>query len=67
MSNSEEPIADSVDVAIKRLSISKTSMYGEIKSGRMVALKAGGRTLISRVEQERWLNALPRLVTTNEL
>ncbi|MGY2733638.1 helix-turn-helix domain-containing protein [Sphingomonas sp. UYP23] len=54
-----EPLADPVPVAAGRLSICRAQLYKEIAAGRIVARKAGKRTLIERSEQARWLSALP--------
>lgn len=59
MTNSQEPLADTVIDAASRLSICRAQLYKEIKAGRLVARKAGRRTLIERTEQARWLAALP--------
>lgn len=60
MNVSDSPIADPIAVAAKRLSVSRAFLYVEIKAGRLISLKAGARTLISRAEQTRWLAALPQ-------
>ena len=52
-------LADPVPAAAERLGISRSRLYREIKAGKITALKAGGRTLISRASQEQWLAALP--------
>ncbi|QGN56179.1 DNA-binding protein [Novosphingobium sp. Gsoil 351] len=54
-----EPIADDPAAAAKRLGICRAQLYVELAAGRLVARKAGRRTLIARVEQDRWLAALP--------
>lgn len=54
-----EPLADAVVVAAKRLGICRAKAYQEISAGRLMARKAGRRTLIERAEQARWLAALP--------
>ena len=57
--NLVEPIADDPAAAAKRLGICRAQLYLEISAGRLVARKAGRRTLVERVEQNRWLTALP--------
>ena len=57
--HSVQPLADPIPVACKRLGVSRSTIYLELADGRMTALKARGRTLITRAEQERWLAALP--------
>ena len=61
MTSTIEPLADSVVVAAKRLGICRAKAYQEISSGRLVARKAGRRTLIERAEQARWLDSLPMM------
>lgn len=57
--NLVEPIADDPAAAAKRLGICRAQLYLEISAGRLVARKAGRRTLIARAEGDRWLAALP--------
>ena len=54
-----EPIVDTLERACARLSISRSLAYTEIKAGRLIALKARGRTLITREAQAQYLAALP--------
>lgn len=42
-------------------SIGRSFAYAEIKSGRLAARKAGNRTLILRVDAERWVASLSTL------
>lgn len=58
MENSE-PLADPVPVAAMRLGICRAKLYLELAAGRIIARKAGRRTLIERTEQARWLTSLP--------
>lgn len=44
-------------------SIGRTSVYEEIKSGRLRAKKRAGRTLIPRLAAAEWLANLPDLTT----
>lgn len=59
MTTAIEPLADTVLVAAARLGICRAQLYKELALSRLVARKAGRRTLIERTEQARWLNALP--------
>lgn len=59
MTYSNEPLADSVAGAAKRLGISRSAVYLELQAGRLVGRKAGRRTLIERTEELRWLASLP--------
>lgn len=59
MTNTIEPLADSVSDTAARLGICRAKCYTEISSGRLIARKVGRRTIIERTEQARWLAALP--------
>ena len=59
MINPNEPLADSVVVTASRLGICRAQVFIEIKSGRLAALKAGRRTLITRAAQQDWVSNLP--------
>lgn len=59
MQPSVAPLADTVLVAAARLNICRAQLYKEIAAGRILARKLGRRTLIERVEQERFLASLP--------
>lgn len=59
MTNSIEPLADTVAGAVKRLGVCRAKIYMEIASGRLIARKVGRRTIIERSAQEAWLAALP--------
>lgn len=52
------PLAYSVREACRTLGIGKTSLYEEIKAGRLRAVKAGARTLIPADALHSWLDAL---------
>ncbi|MCB1383233.1 MAG: helix-turn-helix domain-containing protein [Notoacmeibacter sp.] len=41
--------------------ISRSSVYRQIASGQLTAMKAGHRTLIRADEAQRWLDALPAM------
>lgn len=57
----DEPLADDVPTAASRLGICRAQAYKEIAAGRLVARKAGRRTLIERAAQIAWLTALPTM------
>ena len=42
-------------------SLGRTFAYGEIKSGKLRAVKCGTRTLILRRDAEAWARSLPAL------
>jgi hypothetical protein len=54
-----EKFAFSPDDAAHISSVSRTRIYAEIKSGRLVARKAGKQTVITADDLKSWLNALP--------
>jgi excisionase family DNA binding protein len=41
--------------------LSRAQVYNEINAGRLVARKAGTRTLIGRHDADAWLAALPAM------
>jgi hypothetical protein len=45
----------------RRNGIGVTKTYQEIKTGRLVALKCGSRTIITVEEERAWLSRLPKL------
>ncbi|WP_421621779.1 helix-turn-helix domain-containing protein [Alkalilimnicola ehrlichii] len=52
------PLSYSVNDACRALGIGRTTLYDEIKQGRLRALKVGRRTLIRHRDAEAWLNRL---------
>lgn len=44
-----------------RNGIGKTTLYAEIKSGRVEAIKIGRKTLITAAAEQDWLSSLPRI------
>ncbi len=58
MQNEPDRVADNIPQACERLGISKTLIYKEIGAGRLKAVKAGRRTLITRDAQQSWLASL---------
>jgi excisionase family DNA binding protein len=55
-----DKLAFSPDEAASRASIGRTFIFSEIKNGRLEAVKAGSRTLITRDAMTAWLKSLPR-------
>jgi len=46
----------------ERHNISNTTLYDQIKKGRLVALKVGRRTIITEeAEKKNWLASLPKM------
>lgn len=58
-----EPLVDRVPEAARRLGLSKTGLYAQIKAGKLRAVKAGGKTLITRDDQAAWVASLAELKT----
>lgn len=54
-----EPLADPLNVAAKRMGISRAGAYNLINRGCLRAVKAGRRTLVLRAEQLRFVESLP--------
>ena len=59
MSYPVEPLADPIPEACRRLGMSKSTLYLELKAGAIKALKIRGKSIITRAEQERYLTSLP--------
>ena len=59
MTDKNEPLADSPAVAAMRMGISRSIFYIEMRAGHIETRKIGRRTLVPRIEQARWLAALP--------
>jgi excisionase family DNA binding protein len=45
----------------ERHNISNTTLYDQIKKGRLVALKVGRRTIITEEAEKDWLASLPKV------
>lgn len=43
----------------KWANIGRTKLYSEMSAGRLAAKKMGSRTLIPRVEAQKWMEQLP--------
>jgi excisionase family DNA binding protein len=52
-----EPIALTVEQAARAAGVGRTSLYAELKAGRLRATKACGRTLIMHCDLVAWLEA----------
>jgi hypothetical protein len=59
-----ETLADEGAISIKRFcqrnNVGVTTAYKEIGTGRLVARKCGGRTLILLEDERKWRDSLPR-------
>lgn len=49
----------------ERYNIGRTTAYAEIKTGRLCAVKAKRRTLISLRSAREWFDSLPEIKTKN--
>lgn len=58
-SSLDDALADSPLIAARRLGVSRSQFYLELRAGRIRARKLGRRTLVPRAEQARWLSELP--------
>ena len=58
-SNAPELFAYSIDDVIERVPFGRSTIYEEIKAGRLIARKVRGRTLILPADLTSYLAALP--------
>ncbi|KQZ65566.1 hypothetical protein ASD67_00145 [Sphingopyxis sp. Root1497] len=56
-------LVDTVTDTAHRLGLSRTGVYAQIKAGKLRAVKAGGKTLITRDDQAAWVASLSELKT----
>jgi predicted site-specific integrase-resolvase len=61
MKTNVEPIADPVNVACERIGIGRNVFYQELAEGKISAVKARGKTLVTREEQARYIRSLPKV------
>jgi excisionase family DNA binding protein len=54
------PIACTIPDAVRVSGISRTSIYGALKEGRLSAVKCGKRTLITYASLSNFLASLPQ-------
>lgn len=55
--NTNTPLAHTVDEAIKRLAVSRTTLYELIKAREITPFKIGRKTLIPEAELRRFVDA----------
>jgi excisionase family DNA binding protein len=58
MANSK--VVFSVDEFRERYGVGKTTIYEEIRAGRLMAMKVGRRTIITEEDGQNWLRSLPK-------
>ncbi len=54
----DSALAYSIESLASATGLGRTFLYGEIAERRLIARKAGRRTVILRADAERWLTAL---------
>jgi predicted DNA-binding transcriptional regulator AlpA len=59
----QDKLALSIKELIMISGVGRTSIYNEIKSGRLVVRKLGRRTVVLLADVHQWLAALPMLRT----
>lgn len=52
-------LAFSIDELAKSTGVGRTTIYEQIKAGRLRPVKCGKRTLVPEEEARRWLDRLP--------
>ena len=57
----EQPDAHSLASFASRHGISRSKVYGEIRSGRLIARKIGDRTIILAENGRVWRESLPKV------
>jgi len=53
-------VAFTIDEVAKAAGIGRTTVFEEIRHGRLVARKMGRRTIIMAVDRDAWLKSLPK-------
>jgi hypothetical protein len=66
MNEQVEQQAYSVEGFAARHNIGRTTVYGEIKEGRLIARKVRGRTIITAEDAHAWRASLPKAGTQAE-
>ncbi len=58
------PAAMSVESFARWAGVGRTLAWNEIREGRLRAIRASGRTLVTLADAEAWLSALPEVRRT---
>ncbi len=58
-SKAPEPLAYDVATAARIMGVSKSTIFNELKAGRITAKKLGRKTLLTRAAIDAWLANLP--------
>ena len=53
-------LAYTIPEAAEAVGLSRSMLYEQLSRGKLRAVKCGGRTLLQRIELERWLRSLPQ-------
>ena len=61
MTGAHEKFGLTIDELVAACGLGRTSIYGQIRDGRLVARKCGRRTIILPSDAQNWLENLPRL------
>ena len=57
------PKSFSIEALSSLTGLGRTTLYAEIKSGRLIARKVGRRTIVLAQDAESWMAGLPQLTT----
>ncbi|MGE5608507.1 MAG: helix-turn-helix transcriptional regulator [Bacillota bacterium] len=60
MTNDNEPLGYGLKQVVQKTGLGRSTIYEEIRLGRLVARKARGRTIVLHSDLEAYLTALPR-------
>ena len=66
MASARDVIGISIDDLVAASGLGRTSIYDQIRRGRLVARKCGKRTIIPPSDATTWLESLPRLGTESK-
>ncbi|MBF9335842.1 helix-turn-helix domain-containing protein [Microbacterium lacticum] len=53
------PLLHDIPTVVEMLGLSRTTVYDEIKAGRLATVKIGRRTMVKHSELERFVEVLP--------